>query len=76
MCSFMGTKLAEKMIKVLDYIDGDKFESICDFSFGDYYTSMINLDLSIPVTDKIRFKFDNVITPMITTHSFAITFDF
>lgn len=36
----------------------------------------INLDLSIPVTNKIRLKFDNVITPMITTHSFAITFDF
>lgn len=36
----------------------------------------INIDISIPVTDKIRLKFDNVITPMITTHSFAITFDF
>lgn len=36
----------------------------------------LNIDLSIPITKKIKFKFDNVITPMITTHSFAITFDF
>jgi hypothetical protein len=47
MCSFMGTKLAKMMLSISDYIDGDKFESICDFSFGDYYTKMINIDLNV-----------------------------
>ena len=67
MCSFMGTKLAEKMIKVLDYIDGDKFESICDFSFGDYYTSMINLDLSI--LDNFISNFNSKNLPLIFVNS-------
>lgn len=43
----MGTKLAKIIIDKKDYIDGDKFESLSDLSFGDFYTRYINLDIKI-----------------------------
>lgn len=39
-----------------EYIDGDKFESLCDLSFGDFYTKFINLDIKILDQFIINFK--------------------
>lgn len=36
----------------------------------------INIDLSLKLTDQVKLKLDNTITPMITTHAIGISFEF
>ena len=48
------------MISVKDYVDGDTFESISDFGFGDHYTTKHPLDINKLITFIDGFKKDRL----------------
>ena len=55
------------MIDIKEYIDGDRFESLSDFSFGDFYTNQISLDINI--LDRFIKNFNNKRLPLIFVNS-------
>jgi hypothetical protein len=55
------------MIKIEDYIDGTKFESIADFGFGDKYT--IEIPLSLEVLHNFLVNFNEERLPIIYVDS-------
>ena len=48
------------MIGVENYVDGDTFESIADFGFGDHYTTKHPLDINKLITFINNFKKDRL----------------